>query len=335
MFRNKEARRFAFIFAAIGVVLTAAGFFAAFEAGIAVLICCAVFGAAFALFTRARYRNLAALSGVIDSVLHSVDLHELGGFDDFNEGELSILHSDIRKLTLRIREQNSILLKDKQYLADSLADIAHQLRTPLTSANLVLVLMEDVPDSAAGERVRELEGLLMQMDWLITALLKIARLESGVVEFRSERLLLGDLVKTALRPLAIPLELRGVEVSVNLPESAAVVGDLNWLSEAFANIFKNCIDAVSADGGAGGRIDISGTDNALYTEIVIRDNGAGFTAEDLPRVFERFYTGSGAKSGSCGIGLALARMIVVRLGGSLTAKNHAAGGAVFALRFPK
>jgi signal transduction histidine kinase len=242
------------------------------------------------------------------------------------------LHSEITKMTLRIREQNEALKADKRYLADSLADIAHQLRTPLTSANILLSLL--AKELEGGERrdfVREMEGLLAHMDWLITALLKISRLDAGVVEFREDEVRVRELVRAAAGPLMIGMELRGIEMVTDVPEGAAVSGDLGWLAEAVQNILKNCMENTPENGV----VEIACEDNRLYTEVVIRDSGAGFDREDLPRLFDRFYRGKNASATGYGIGLALCKMIISRQGGSVTVGNHPEGGAVFTLRFSK
>jgi signal transduction histidine kinase len=313
----------------LAAIVITAGFLMDPAAGIIALASSACFGTAFFVFTRARYRNLARISKQIDQVLHSADQLDLSGFD---EGELSILQSEITKMTLRIREQNDALKKDKRYLADSLADIAHQLRTPLTSANLILSFLAKNPDEREQQTfVRELEGLLMQMDWLITSLLKLSRLDAGVVAFQSERVGVKELLASALKPLAIPMELRNIDVRVAAPEGTAIRGDAGWLSEAIQNILKNCMESA----GEYGKIEIACTDNALFVELVIRDNGPGFDQEDLPRLFDRFYRGKNVSATGYGIGLALSKMIVSGQGGTVTAKNHPQGGAVFALRFPQ
>ena len=143
MFRNKEFRQFAMVFVLTAAVTVALGFTINTAAGILTAVSTSVFGIAFFLFTKARYRSIARLSNQIDLVLHNADRLDL---DELEEGELSILHSEITKMLLRIREQNEALKNEKMYLADSLADIAHQLRTPLTSANLTLSLLEKNPD---------------------------------------------------------------------------------------------------------------------------------------------------------------------------------------------
>ncbi|MDR1565010.1 MAG: HAMP domain-containing histidine kinase [Oscillospiraceae bacterium] len=329
MLRNKEFSRFAIIFLSLSAILIIAGFAVNTGAGILAAASSAVFGAAFFVFTKMRYNRLAQLSKQIDLVLHNADRLELGEAD---EGELSILHSEIKKMTLRIREQNDTLKKDKQYLADSLADIAHQLRTPLTSANLILSLLTKNTDEQERQAFfRELEGLLMRMDWLITSLLKLSRVDAGFAEFQNEPIAVKTLAESAVRPLLIPMELRSIELHIDIPEDAVIQGDLAWLSEAVQNILKNCMESINEKG----RIEIVCKENPLYTELLIHDSGRGFDAEDLPHLFDRFYRGKSTNATGYGIGLALCKMIVARQGGSIKAQNHPKGGALFAIRFQK
>jgi signal transduction histidine kinase len=171
------------------------GFVIDVAAGVLVCLFSLALGLALFFFTRARYREISRITRQIDLVLHGVDSIELSGFE---EGELSILQSEITKMVLHIREQNEMLRQDKQLLADSLADIAHQLRTPLTSVNLALALLEKNPDEAEKKAsVREIEELLSNMDWLITSLLKLSRLDAGVVGFQSEPVDLAELARSA------------------------------------------------------------------------------------------------------------------------------------------
>ena len=329
MFRNKEFKRFTLIFCVLCAASITCGFIISPPAGMLALCSAVVFGTSFFLFTKARYKRLAQMSNQIDLVLHNADRLMEG---DVEEGEISILHSEITKMTLRIREQNDALKKDRQYLADSLTDIAHQLRTPLTSANLILSFLAKNP--AADDHltyVRELEGLLMRMDWLITSLLKISRVDAGVVVFQNEEVSLRNSFQSALRNIAIPLELRNITISLDIPEDILIVGDQNWLEEAFQNILKNCMESV----GENGEIAITCNDNTLYTQVTIHDNGSGFSKDDLPYMFDRFYRGKNSSAAGFGIGLALSKMIFAQQGGLITAKNHAEGGAVFDIHFSK
>lgn len=329
MLRNREFRQLVILFSLIAAATVTLGFAFNTAAGILAIASAAAFGAAFFAFTKARYKSIAQISDQINLVLHNADHLYIGESD---EGELSILHSEITKMTLRIREQNEALKKEKEHLADSLADIAHQLRTPLTSVNLILSLLENNPDENDRKAfVRETEKLLVQMDWLLTSLLKLSRLDAGIVVFQSGQTDVNALVSAALRPFLIPMELHDIDLQIDVPKGMIIQGDSGWLSEAIQNILKNCIESA----GENGKIEIVCKDNPLFTEIAIHDSGPGFDKEDLPCLFDRFYRGKNPNATGYGIGLSLCRMIITRQGGTITAKNHPQGGAIFAIRFPK
>lgn len=329
MLRNKEFRQFAVWFAVIAVVSGISGFIISRAAGILVIISTAAFGLVFYVFTKSRYQSIAKISEQIDMVLHDTDYLFIS---ESEEGELSILQSEITKMTSRIREQNAALKKEKENLADSLADIAHQLRTPLTSINLILSLLENnTEERERKELLRETEELLVRMEWLITSLLKLSRLDAGIVVFQRGRVDVGTLVNTALRPLLIPMELHNIDVQIHIPEGIQIIGDLDWLSEAFQNILKNCMESA----GEQGRIEIACDDTVLFTEIQIYDSGPGFKENELFCLFERFYRGKNSRAAGYGIGLALCKTIITRQGGTIDAENHPQGGAVFTIRFPK
>lgn len=329
MLRNKEFQKFSILFLLMAAVFSILGFVINIYAGILSIISSAVFGIVFFIFTKSRYKSIAKISDEIDLVLHNDDHLYIA---ESNEGELSILQSEIRKMTLRIREQNDALKKEKEHLADSLADIAHQLRTPLTSVNLILSLLENSHDENELKKFkREAEELLLQMDWLITSLLKISRLDAGIVVFKSEEINVNKLISTALRPFLISIELHNIDLQIHVEKGIVIHGDSGWLSEALQNIFKNCIESV----GDNGRLQITCENNQLFTEIVIHDSGDGFKKEDLPYLFKRFYRGKNTDATGYGIGLALCRMIITRQGGTITAKNHVQGGAIFYIHFPK
>ncbi len=329
MLQNREFRQFIILFCLITAAAVTLGFAINTAAGILAIASAAAFGTAFFAFTKARYKSIAKISDQIDLVLHNADHLYIGESD---EGELSILQSEITKMTLRIREQNDALKKEKEHLADSLADIAHQLRTPLTSVNLILSLLENNPDE--NERkvlIREIKELFVEMDWLLTSLLKLSRLDAGIVVFQGEQIDVSILISAALHPFLIPVELHNIALQIDVPKGIIIQGDSGWLSEAIQNILKNCMESA----GDNGKIEIACTDNPLFTEIAIHDSGAGFEKEDLPYLFDRFYRGKNASSTGYGIGLALCKTIITRQGGTVTAKNHPQDGAIFAIRFPK
>ncbi len=329
MFRNKEIRWLGYGCLIVAILGAAAGFLIDRAAGMLVLGVTGGFGGLFFVFMRFRYRKIAELSELIDLVLHYGERVDIG---EEEEGELSILRSEITKMTVCIREQNDALKREKKHLADSLADIAHQLRTPLTSANLVLTLMENDPDK--GERKKllwECEELFSQMDWLLTSLLKLSRLDAGIVEFNTEDVDVAGLVEEAVSPLLIPMELHDITLQKDVPADIRITGDAGWLSEAIKNILKNCMESA----GDGGKIEIACEDTLLYTELTVKDSGAGFEPEQLHHIFDRFYRGKKENASGYGIGLALSKTIITRQNGTVTAKNHPAGGALFTIRFSK
>ncbi len=329
MLRNREIRQFATLFAVITVVTATVGFIINSAAGILALATATAFRVAFFIFTKARYQSIAEISAQIDLVLHNADYLFIS---EAEEGELSILQSEITKMTSRIREQNDALKKEKEHLADSLADIAHQLRTPLTSANLILSLLKNNPDEKERKTLlRDTEELFVQMDWLLTSLLKLSRLDAGIVVFQKEQIKVDSLINTALRPFLIPMELHNIELHINVPKGIIIQGDSGWLSEAIQNILKNCIESA----GDNGKIEIICEDTLLFTEITLHDSGVGFKKEDLTHLFDRFYRGKNTSTAGYGIGLALCKTIITRQGGTVTAKSHPQGGAMFSIRFSK
>lgn len=329
MLRNREIRLFLVIFSLLAAAATAAGVLMEGSAGILVFFLSLAFTALFWIFTKYRYDKIARLSEQIDLVLHN-SAHSLVA--ESQEGELSVLESEIVKMTRRIREQNKTLRREKEHLADSLADIAHQLRTPLTSANLILSLLEKNPDETGQkELLLETKELYAQMEWLINSLLKLSRLDAGVVEFRIGQMKVRSLVQAALRPLLLSMELHNITLRADIPDDIEIRGDQGWLSEAVRNILKNCMESA----GDNGRLKILCEDNPLFTELTVHDSGPGIPADELPFLFERFYRGKNSDTAGYGIGLALCRTIIMRQGGTICAKNHPDGGAVFTIRFLK
>ncbi len=329
MLRNKEIKQFAFCFAMITIITSWIGFWFQPNAGVLVLLTTTLLGGIFFIFTKARYRSIARISEQIDLVLHNADHLYIS---EAQEGELSILQSEITKMTSRIREQNEALQREKNHLADSLADIAHQLRTPLTTMNLILSLLENTADENERKNLlRETENLYDRMDWLITALLKLSRLDAGIVTFQKKPINVYQLLQAALRSFLITMDLHNITVRLDVSREIVIEADNDWLVQALQNIFKNCLENI----GDNGQLHIACRDTILFTEITIHDSGSGFAQEDLPYLFHRFYRGKNSAAAGYGIGLALCKTIITQQGGTVTAKNHLKGGALFTLRFLK
>ena len=328
LLKNKEVRGALLWQLSVSLIACSLCFLFDLRAGLTAVVHSLLLMLIFCIGTYKRYRRIASLADAINQVLHgdnSID------FDNYSEGELSILHSEIYKMTVRLREQQQKLISDKEYLADSLADISHQIRTPLTSINLLVERLSasGLTDECRHQLTNELYGLLDRIDWLITTLLKISKLDAGTVQFNKETVSLEVLINKSCAPLLIPIELRGQELIIRAEGN--FYGDSAWTSEAVGNIVKNCMEHTPD----GGKIEIEAAENALYSEIIIKDNGTGISPEDLPHIFERFYKGKDSDGKSFGIGLALSRMIISGQKGTVKAENRKNTGAMFTLRFYK
>jgi len=189
----------------------------------------------------------------------------------------------------------------------------------------------DLSEERRLELIKEMDMLLSRIDWLITALLKISKLDTGTVKQKNETVYVDELVKKAIDPIAIPIELREQELDIQIQAGASFKGDLAWSAEAVENVLKNCMEHTQK----GGKLSISAQENTLFTEIIISDNGPGIDPEDLPHLFERFYKGKNSSNNNIGIGLALARMIITNQNGTIKVENRKEGGAKFTIRFYK
>lgn len=331
LFRNPEVQKLLWLFGllsttAVGVAWVWAGW----QTAVGMLIVCLLFTAVGLYFTQQRYNQIAELSYQLNKILHGDLSHSL---TSQQEGELAILSTEIHKAIIRLQEQTQLLNKDKLHLKESIADISHQLKTPLTSVRLLVsrLRQEKLSQEQRHQAIREINGLLSTTEWLITALLKMAQLEADASHFQRQPVQVNTLLQQALAPLAIPLELKNITVTLAADPAIYFEGDLLWCVEAVGNIAKNCLQHSPVDG----ELQLRASQNPVYTEIIIADSGPGFAPEEIPHLFERFYKGQQAASDNVGIGLALARMIINRQNGTIQAANRKPRGAQFTIRFYK
>lgn len=328
LFQNPEIKNMSLWLALCWVIFTVVAFvFFGFYGGIVMLLAFSAVFIIYFCFTAERYKQIRYMSESINRILHGEDCELIC---NCGEGELAVLQSEIRKMTVRLREAADNLKKDKTYLTDSIADISHQLRTPLTSINLMVSMLSDpeLSHERRAELVYSLKHMLSRIDWLIETLLKISKIDAGTAFFEKKQVSVASLINKAAMPLEASLDVRSQELVIDIG-SEYFIGDIAWSAEAIGNILKNCME----HNPAGGKIYVTATQTNIYTEIKIRDTGGGLDPVDIPRLFERFYRGKTSVETSVGIGLALAHSIISQQNGIIKAGNHPEGGAQFTVRF--
>jgi len=242
-----------------------------------------------------------------------------------DEGVLRILRNDIHILAKQKQEQVTALERDKEVLRNTLADISHQLNTPLTSMMLMTELLEDAPAEQQAEFIANIKSGLARTEWLVSALLKIAKLDSAVVEFNSSATTVQQLVHLATQPLLIQLELR--EQTIECVGDATIECDKRWTAEALSNIIKNA----SEHSPVGSVITVECGENPICRWISVVDSGVGISVAKMTKIFRRFEGGS--ESGY-GIGLPLARAIIRGQNGDVEVSSNPDGiGTTFTVKF--
>lgn len=344
--RNRELAHILLAWAVLTAVLALAAWHASgAAAALWALGASLLAGAVFLVATWARYRKIARLTERLDGMLHG---ERTPGFEDMREGELAILANELDKLMQRLTISNERLERERTLLADSLADISHQLKTPLTSLTITTELVRKrlsrTPDGLDADGVAEVSSRLRtaawlqeRIRWLVSTLLKLARIDAGTVSLARSDVDVAALVDEASSELALAFEIAGVELDVDVEPGAHFTGDMPWSVEALVNVLKNCLEHTPA----GGRVTVRATEDALACRIRVTDAGTGIAEEDLPHVFERFYRGNDAAAASSevnptgvGIGLSLARSLITAQDGCITAGNvHDGQGRVCGAAF--
>lgn len=309
---------------------TAACFLIDAAAGIVALVSLLLMTAISLYFTRWRYREIEKLSQYLSRLAggeYALDI------EANEEGELGILKSEIYKATVTLREQAELLKKDKSFLSDSISDISHQLKTPITSMYVMTDLLRDesLPPDKRLEFTNNIGTQLERLQWLVTSLLKLSKIDAGAIVFKKESVNVKALVHKAVEPLLIPIEAKEQTLEINGDEDAKFIGDFNWSAEALTNIIKNCME----HSPVGGRLLIEFSESPFFTSIRITDNGEGIDKNDLPHIFKRFYMGRNSHDDSIGIGLAMSKTIFENQNGIIEAASEKSKGTQFSVKIYK
>lgn len=254
--------------------------------------------------------------------------------NDFNEGELSILKNEISKTTTMLRQVADNSVKDKLNLKDSLGDISHQLKTPLTSITIMIDNILDNPDMNEKTRKKFLINIkreILNINFLVMSLLKLSKFDANVVKFNKESVYLKDIIIESIKNVSMIKELKNITIKVSGDDNIKLLCDFKWQVESITNILKNSIEHTSEYG----TVEVNYSENKLYTRILIKDNGKGIDSGDLPHIFDRFYKGENGSDDSFGIGLSLSKTIIEKEGGSITVKSTPNIGTIFTIKYLK
>lgn len=237
-----------------------------------------------------------------------------------SEDEMSQLQSEIYKTTVMLREQADNSQKDKENLKQSLSDISHQLKTPLTS---IMVMLDDIiedenmPEDIKRDFLNDIRRNSSSISFLVQSILTLSKLDANSIVLKSKAENVKNILDECVKNTAVLAEIKGVETSVECSDSLTLDCDFRWLCEAITNIVKNCIEHTND----GGFVRLKAEKTSLCTKITVTDNGCGIAKDDLPHIFERFYKGRNSDENSVGIGLALAKTIIEKSGGSVCADS--------------
>ena len=249
-------------------------------------------------------------------------------FRDNQEGVLSMLKNDLHTLVAQLSAERDAANAAKSDFADYMADITHQLKTPVTSMMLMADLLETAPPEAQAAFLANIRQSLARMDWLLDTLLKLAKLDAGAVAFAPQEVALEALVEAAVQPLAILMDVQAQRVEVS--GTVTLQCDKRWTTEALTNLIKNACEASPP----GSVIAVEGGENPLYRWLSVRDAGRGLTQAEMASLFTRFESTKHGKG--FGIGLPLALAIVRGQHGDIDVDAGGKGqGATFTMKFYK
>ena len=254
--------------------------------------------------------------------------------EENTEDELSILKNELYKITIKLKEVAENSQKDKTTLKDSLSDISHQIKTPITSILIMLdniLSDENMPEDIKKDFIKDIKREIVNIKFLVESILKLSKIDSNSIKFIKKEVFIKDIINKAVKNVSMLSELKNIEIIVSGDDSIKTICDLKWQVEAITNILKNCIEHSYENR----KIYINYNQNNMYTELKIEDNGTGIDAKDLPHIFERFYKGKNSSSDSVGIGLALSKSIIESNNGYIQVDSKLNKGTTFIIKYLK
>ncbi len=261
-----------------------------------------------------------------------VGQQEMMLFPETEDTLISRLQHQLLKLRSILLTQNKLLEDEKDKIKMLISDISHQIKTPLASANAFAELLDDaLSEEERNEYIQLLRESLNKLTFLTDSLIKISRLESGIINLKTEKIILNDIILQAVKSVYLKAKEKDIAITFDNECAYAISLDFNWTAEAVTNVLDNAVKYTQN----GGVIIIRITDYPSYLRLDITDNGSGISEEEQAKIFSRFYRGehsSGVEG--VGIGLYLTREIINLQNGYIKVSSNA-NGSTFSLFFRK
>ncbi len=286
-----------------------------------------------AAFLRSLYKDVDDVSKVMLEVVEGKEDYHA---EIYKQGSMGLLYTNFYKMVTALRESQLKAGEEKEFLKETISDISHQLKTPLASLNVFIDLLYDdkLKDEAKKKEVLgEAKKQLNRMEWMVLAMLKLARIEAGAVQFEVKSRDAENIIRTAMESVNYLLVKRGQNVNFKAETAGTqVLCDGEWLTEAIINLLKNASDY----SGEGTTITVTLEEHELFAKLHVQDEGVGIPEEALPHIFKRFYrVDNSVNPGSVGIGLALSKSIVEGMQGKIKVKSEVGKGTCFTITFLK
>ena len=223
--------------------------------------------------------------------------------------------------------------KEKESIKDSLSDISHQLKTPLTSINLMIdnLKNENLTSQQKKELIIKINHKINNINFLVQSLLKLSIFDANTITFNKKSIIIESILLEVVENLSAICDLRNITINIKGNKKDKIYCDKTWQVEAITNIVKNCIEHSEENSN----IDILYSSNDIFSKIIIKDSGSGIAKEDLSHIFERFYKGKNSSKDSIGIGLALAKAIIEKDNGHIYVESTLNKGTTFTIKYFK
>ncbi|VIF62789.1 two-component sensor histidine kinase [Clostridioides difficile] len=298
-----------------------------------IILVCIIFILIFVLVVRYFKSIYNDLSDMTKYVYYSSEGKSFDMKNKNQEGQIGLLKTELLKMTTILNEKVELLKTEKIFLNNTISDISHQLKTPMTSLIMLNdLLYNDVPYEVKIDFLNKIKNQLNRMDWLIKSMLKLSKVEAKVINFKKDKVKFSELIHRAMQSMKIPMEIKNQNLTIEGNDNVSYIGDIDWSVEALVNIIKNCVEHTPEFGN----ITITYKENPLFSELIIKDDGEGIHKKDIPHVFKRFYRGrSSSKEDSVGIGLAMSKSIIESQNGDIYVNSEKGKGTEFHIIFHK